>query len=89
MFVFYLKIINILKNNICTYASYDKLFTEIKNGIGILVSQMVFFFCFFVFVFFLKLWIKTVKMLFGSKTQEPLGLPKILMLFLSSLDNLL
>ena len=57
------------------YASYDKLFKEIKNGIGILVGQMF---------FFLKLW-----MLFGSKTQEPLGLPKTLMLFLSSLDNLL
>ena len=33
------------------------------NGIEILVGQAVF-----------KLWIKTVKMLFGSITQEPLGL---------------
>ena len=61
-FVLYLKIINtFLKNNICTFS---KLFKELKNGIKILVGQAVF-----------KLWIKTVKM-FGSITQEPLGLPK-------------
>ena len=41
------------------------LSNELKNGIGILVGQMDF-----------KLWIKTVKMLFGSITQELLGLPK-------------
>ena len=35
-----------------------------KNGIEIWVGQAIF-----------KLWIKTVKMLFGSITQEPLGLP--------------
>ena len=45
--------------------SYSKLSTELKNGIEISVSQAAF-----------KLWIKTVKMLFGSITQEPLGLPK-------------
>ena len=38
---------------------------ELKNGIEILLGQVV-----------LKLRIKTVKMLFGSKTQEPLVLPK-------------
>ena len=48
-----------------TYASYCKLFKELKNGIEILVGQAVF-----------QLWIKTVKMLFGSITQELLGLPK-------------
>ena len=47
------------------YASYSKLSKELKNGIEILVGQAAF-----------KLWIKTVKMLFGSITQEPLGLPK-------------
>ena len=47
------------------YASYSKLFKELKNGIEILVGQAVF-----------KLWIKTIKMLFGSVTQELLGLPK-------------
>ena len=46
---------------------YSKLSKELKNGIEILVGQVFFFF---------KLWIKTVKMLFGSITQEPLGLPK-------------
>ena len=47
------------------YASYKKLFKELKNGIEILVGQAVF-----------KLKIKTVKMFrFGSITQEPLGLP--------------
>ena len=58
----YLKIINtFLKNNI----SYSKLFKELKNGIKILVGQAVF-----------KLWIKTVKMMFRSITQELLDLPK-------------
>ena len=51
---------------IITYASYSKLFKELKYGIEILVGKAVF-----------KLWIKTVKMLFGSVTQL-LGL---LMLF--------
>ena len=32
---------------------------------------------------------QTIKMLFGSITQEPLGLLKFSVLFLSSLDNLL
>ena len=45
--------------------SYRKLFQELKNGTEILVGQAV-----------LKFWIKTVKMLFESVTQEPLGLPK-------------
>ena len=39
------------------------MFKEPQNGIEILVGQVVF-----------KLQIKTVKMLFGSITQEPLGL---------------
>ena len=47
------------------HASYSRLSKELENGIGILVGQAVF-----------KLWIKTIKMLFGSKTQDPLGLPK-------------
>ena len=47
------------------YESYSKLSKELKNGIEILVGQVV-----------IKLWIKTVKMLFGSITQEPLDLPK-------------
>ena len=46
------------------YASYSKLSKELKHDIGILVGQAVF-----------TLWIKTVKMMFGSITQE-LGLPK-------------
>ena len=41
---------------------YSKLFKELKNGIEILLDQADF-----------KLWIKTVKMLFGSITQESLG----------------
>ena len=44
------------------HASYSKLFKELKNGIEILVGQV-----------FLKSWIKTFKMLFGSLTQEPLN----------------
>ena len=49
-----------------TYESYSKLFKELKKRIGILVGldQAVF-----------KLKITTVKMLFGSITQEPIGLP--------------
>ena len=43
----------------------SKLSKELKNDIGILVGKAVF-----------KKWIKTVKMLIGSITQEPLGLPK-------------
>ena len=38
---------------------------ETQNGIEILVDQVVF-----------KLWIKTVKTLFWTITQEPLGLLK-------------
>ena len=72
-FMLYLKIILImlffkkvlgntfLKNNI---ASYSKLFKGLKNDIEVLVGQTVF-----------KLQIKTVKMLFGSIIQEPIGLP--------------
>ena len=47
------------------YASYSKLFKELKNDFEILVDQVIF-----------KLWIKTIKMLFGSISQEQLGLPK-------------
>ena len=56
---------------------YSRLFKEFKMALKFLVSQAVF-----------KLWIKTVKMLFGSITQEPLGLP-IFDAILSSSDNLL
>ena len=42
-----------------------KLSKELKNGIEIFVDQAVF-----------KLWIKTVKILFWSISQEPLGLLK-------------
>ena len=52
------------------YALYSKLPKKLKNGIEILVGQAVF-----------KLWIKTVKMLFGSITQEPLGLPNFHAIF--------
>ena len=52
------------------YASYSKLPKKLKNGIEILVGQAVF-----------KLWIKTVKMLFGSITQESLGLPNFYAIF--------
>ena len=47
------------------YESYSKLSKELKNGIEILVGQVI-----------LKLWIKTVKVLIGSITQEQLGLPR-------------
>ena len=59
-FVLYLKMINIFLKII--YASYSKLSKKLKNGIEILVGQVVF-----------KLWIKTVKMLFGSITQKHLA----------------
>ena len=52
------------------YACYSKLFKELINGIDILIGQAIF-----------KLWIKTIKMLFGSITQEPLGLPKLWCIF--------
>ena len=51
---------------------------ELKHGIEILVDQAV-----------LKLWIKTVKIMFRSITHDPLGLLEFLMLFMSFLDNLL
>ena len=46
------------------HASYSKLSKELKNGIEILVGQA------------LKLRIKTVKIMFWSITEEPLGLFK-------------
>ena len=52
------------------YGSYSKLAKKLKKGIEILVGQVVF-----------KLWIKTVRMLFGSITQEPLGLPNFYAIF--------
>ena len=52
------------------YAFYNKLPKKLKNGIEILVGQAVF-----------KLWIKTVKMLLGSITQETLGLPNFYAIF--------
>ena len=52
------------------HASYSKLPKKLKNAIEILVGQAVF-----------KLWIKTVKMLFGSITQKPLGLPNVHTIF--------
>ena len=59
----YLKIIKTFsKNNACILKWLSK---ELKNGIEILVGQGVF-----------KLWIKTVKMMFCSITQEALGLLK-------------
>ena len=51
---------------------------KLKNGIEILEGQAV-----------LKLLIKTVKIMFSSITQELLGLLKVLIQFLSFLDNLL
>ena len=47
------------------YASKSKLSKELKHGIEICVGQAVF-----------KLWIKTVKIVFWSINQEPLGLLK-------------
>ena len=58
------------------HASWSKFSKELKNGIDILGGQAG-----------LKLWIKTVKIMFWYVTQELLGLLKILMPFLSSLDN--
>ena len=52
------------KNNICILWT-SKLSKELENGIEILVGQTVF-----------KLWIKAVKVLFESITQEPLVLHK-------------
>ena len=63
----------IIKN----FLKNSKLFKELNNGTEILVGQAVF-----------TLWIKTVKILFGSITQEPLGLPNFDAIF-SSWDNLL
>ena len=54
------------------------MFKELKNGIDILVGQVV-----------LKLQIKTVKMLFWINNSRAAWPTLILMLFLSSLDNLL
>ena len=48
------------------YAFYSKLSKKLKNGIEILAGQAV----------FNIMGIKTVQMLFGSITQELLGLPK-------------
>ena len=45
------------------HASESKLSKKLKNGIEILVVQAAF-----------KLWIKTVKKILWSITQEPLGL---------------
>ena len=49
------------------YAPYSKLPKELKNGIEFLLGQVVFF----------RFRIKTFKMLFGSVTQELLGLLKV------------
>ena len=62
VFVCYLIIIDsFLKNNVCI----SKLYKEFKNGIESLVGQA-----------FWGIWIKTVKILFWSLTQELLGLLK-------------
>ena len=53
------------------YASYNKLSKELKDGIKMLVGQAV-----------LKLWIKPVKMMFGSRTQELLGIFKFLIKYI-------
>ena len=45
------------------YGSYSKLSKELKNGIEILVGQVVY-----------KLWINIFNLFFGSITQEPLDL---------------
>ena len=47
------------------HAALGKLFKELKIVVEILVGQAIF-----------KLWIKTVKIMFWSVTQEPLGLLK-------------
>ena len=59
----YLKIIKPFQK--IMHTSESKLFKELKNGIATLVGQVVF-----------KLWIKTVKIMFWSTTQEMLGLLK-------------
>ena len=60
------------------YESYSKLFKELKNGIEILVSEAVF-----------ELQIKRVKMCFWTKNSRTASPTLILVVFLSSLDNLL
>ena len=60
------------------YESYKELSKELKNGIEILVGQAVF-----------ELQIKTVKMLLCINSSRTAWPTLILMLFLSSLDNLL
>ena len=63
------------------YASWSKLSKELKNaknGIEILVGQVVF-----------KMWIKTVKIMLNINNSRTAWLSLILMLFLSPLDNLL
>ena len=60
-FVLCFKIINTLK---IIYAFHSKLFKELKKWHWNFSRQSL-----------LKLWIKTVKMVFGSITQELLGLP--------------
>ena len=54
------------------YASYNILSKELKNGIEIIVGQAI-----FKGQAVFKLWIKTVKMMFGSIIQELLGLHKL------------
>ena len=49
------------------YASYSKLLKELKNDFEILVGMPSGFLVIY----------QIVKMLFGSITQEPLGLPKL------------
>ena len=71
----YLKIISIFSQN--NARTLKKIVQEIKNGIEILVGQVVF-----------KLWFKTVKIMFWSITQEQIGLLKFNAIF-ESLDNLL
>ena len=60
------------------YESYEELSKELKNGIENLVGQAVF-----------ELQIKTVKMLLCINNSRTAWPTLILMLFLSSLDNLL
>ena len=47
------------------YASYSKFSKDLKTGIEVLVGPAV-----------LRFWIKKAQMMFGSITQELLGLPK-------------
>ena len=62
-FVCYLKIINTFSKANTWVLNLSKLSKEPKNRIEILVGQVV-----------IKLWIKTVKIMIRSITQEPLGL---------------